>query len=81
MQKLRAENAEVIVLAGYRKILKAPVIDLPARMCINLYSGKVPNCRGSSPMNWSLTNGETSFSLSVLRVDPRIDAGEGQTTA
>jgi methionyl-tRNA formyltransferase len=76
VQTLRAENAEVFVLAGYRKILKAPVIELPKRMCINLHGGKVPDYRGSSPMNWSLINGETSFSLSVLRVDPGIDAGE-----
>jgi methionyl-tRNA formyltransferase len=45
-------------------------------MCINLHGGKVPDYRGSSPMNWSLINGEPSFTLSVLRVDPRIDAGE-----
>lgn len=74
--KLRAEDAEVFILAGYRKILKAAVIELPARMCINLHGGKVPDYRGSSPMNWSLINGETSFSLSVLRVDSGIDGGE-----
>jgi methionyl-tRNA formyltransferase len=76
LDRLGAAAAEVFVLAGYGKILKAPVIELPSRMCINLHGGKVPDYRGSSPMNWSLINGETSFSLSVLRVDPGIDAGE-----
>lgn len=74
--RLQREAAEVFVLAGYGKILRATVIELPTRMCINLHGGKVPDYRGSSPMNWALLNGEASFSLSVLRVDPGIDAGE-----
>jgi methionyl-tRNA formyltransferase len=73
---LRAAAADVLLLTGYGKILKPAVIELPRRMCINLHGGKVPAYRGSSPMNWSLINGEHSFTLSVLRVDAGIDSGE-----
>lgn len=73
---LRAIEADAFVLAGYGKILKSRVIELPRRACINLHGGKVPGYRGSSPMNWSLINGERSFTLSVLRVDAGIDSGE-----
>jgi methionyl-tRNA formyltransferase len=75
VDELRALAADVFVLAGYGKILKSSVIELPRLACINLHGGKVPDYRGSSPMNWSLINGERSFTLSVLRVDSGIDSG------
>ena len=45
-------------------------------MSINLHAGKVPEYRGSSPLNWALINGETTFGLSILKLDGGIDSGE-----
>lgn len=75
-ESLRALEPEVLVLGGYGKILRRNVIEVPRRLCVNLHGGRVPDYRGSSPMNWSLINGESSFGLSVLRVDPGVDSGE-----
>lgn len=72
---LRALAPEVLVLAGYGKILKRNVIEVPERLCLNLHGGRVPEYRGSSPMNWALINGEKSFGLSVLEVTAGVDSG------
>lgn len=73
---LQEIQADVFILAGYGKILRPPIIDIPRLMCINLHAGTVPEYRGSSPLNWALINGETSFGLSVLKLDSGIDSGE-----
>ena len=49
---------DLIVLAGYGQIVKQAFIDMASLGCINLHGGKLPQYRGSSPMNWALLNGE-----------------------
>jgi methionyl-tRNA formyltransferase len=68
-------KADLFVLAGYGKILKRAALGIPRRGCINLHAGKLPEYRGSSPLNWALINGERSFTLSIIQVDPGIDTG------
>ena len=73
---LKEFAADLFVLAGYGKILKAPAIAIPRLGCINLHGGKLPEYRGSSPLNWALINGEKSFTLSVIKVDAGVDSGD-----
>ncbi len=67
---------DLFILAGYGKILRRNIIAIPRLMCINLHAGKVPEYRGSSPLNWALINGETSFGLSLLKLDGGVDSGD-----
>ncbi|MBP9864902.1 MAG: methionyl-tRNA formyltransferase [Candidatus Omnitrophica bacterium] len=75
-QRLKGVQADLFVLAGYGKILKDAVLQIPGCMSINLHGGKLPQYRGSSPLNWTLINGEKSFSLSVIKVDGGVDTGD-----
>lgn len=76
MTQLRAQRADLFVLGGYGKIFRQPTMDIPSVMTINLHGGKLPECRGSSPMNWALIRGESSFTLSIIRVASGVDAGD-----
>lgn len=73
---LESFDADLFALAAYGKILKQNVIDIPKLMCVNLHGGRLPQYRGSSPMNWSLINGEQSFGLSIIKVDTGVDTGD-----
>ena len=68
--------SDLFILAGYGKILKKHIIEIPKLMCINLHGGKLPEYRGSSPMNWALINGETTFSISIIKLDDGVDTGD-----
>ncbi|MCP5105691.1 MAG: hypothetical protein GY950_20050, partial [bacterium] len=72
---LRNQNADLFVLGGYGKILKKNIIAVPKIMTVNLHGGKLPANRGSSPLNWVLINGESSFTLSIIKVDGGVDTG------
>lgn len=76
IQLLKQEEADLFILAGYGKILTREVISIPKKMCINLHAGKLPQYRGSSPLNWALIHGETSVTLSIIKVDTGVDTGE-----
>lgn len=67
---------DLVILAGYGPIVKRRFIELAPKGCINLHSGRLPQYRGSSPMNWALLNGEQSFTLSIIHVDRGVDTGD-----
>lgn len=72
---LRDKHAELFVLAGYGRILGQETVELPAAMSLNLHAGRLPEYRGSSPLNWALINGESSFGLSIIALDAGVDTG------
>jgi methionyl-tRNA formyltransferase len=75
LRAIRELAPDLTVLAGYGPIVGQTFIDIPRRGCLNLHGGKLPQYRGSSPMNWALINGETGFTISVIQVDRGVDTG------
>lgn len=73
---LKKLEADLTVLAGYGQIVRREFIDAARLGCINLHGGKLPQYRGSSPLNWALINGEAEFGLSIIQVDTGVDSGE-----
>lgn len=73
--KLSSQNADLFILGGYGQILRKNVISLPSEIVINLHGGRLPDYRGSSPMNWSIINDEKKFGISVIQVDTGVDTG------
>ena len=75
LYKLESVDADLFILAGYGMILGKRCISIPKMHCINLHGGKLPEYRGSSPMNWALMKGEKEVSISIIEVDSGIDTG------
>ncbi len=73
---VRAAAPDVMVLAGYGRILGPAVLAAASGLTVNLHAGRLPQYRGSSPMNWALIRGERSFSLSIIEVDAGVDTGD-----
>lgn len=73
---LYALQPDFFVLASYGKILRSNILAIPKRGSINLHGGKLPEYRGSSPMNWALINGETTFGLSAILLGAGVDTGD-----
>ena len=75
IDRLKKLQADLVVLAGYCQIVKQPFINL-AKSVVNLHGGKLPQYRGSSPMNWALITGEKEFTISIIKVDKGVDTGD-----
>lgn len=76
LREISSIGADLFVLGGYGKILNRHVLELPPKGSVNLHGGKLPDFRGSSPLNWALIEGESSFTLSVISVDTGVDTGD-----
>ncbi len=73
---LRDRDADLFVLAGYGKILRRNILGIPKLMCLNLHGGRLPENRGSSPMNWALIKGQEAFGISIIRLSAGVDTGD-----
>ncbi len=76
ISSFKALAPDIVALAGYSQIVGPDFIGIPRLGCVNLHGGKLPQYRGSSPMNWALINGEKEFSISVIQVNQGVDTGD-----
>ena len=74
--ELAALAPDVVALVGYGQILRQPLLDLAPRGGINLHGGRLPQYRGSSPMNWAMINGEREITLSAILLASGVDTGD-----
>jgi methionyl-tRNA formyltransferase len=66
---------EVIVVAAFGQILKAPLLALPRWGCVNLHASLLPKYRGAAPVQWSIAQGETETGVTVQKMAERVDTG------
>lgn len=68
-------NLDLSIVASYPKILKEEILNLPKYGTLNIHPSKLPKYRGPSPIQTALLNGETSTSVSIIKLDKEIDHG------
>ena len=76
VEHLRALGAEAMVVVGYGQILPQVIIDLAPRGIINLHASLLPKYRGAAPIQWAITNGETSTGVTTMQIDAGLDTGD-----
>ena len=76
LEIIKSYNPDVIILSGYTQIVKEDFISIANKITINLHGGKLPEYRGSAPLNWMLINDEQSIGISIIEVAPGIDTGD-----
>ena len=63
LEEVYTLSPDLIVCAGYNKILSPAILGIPKLGSLNCHAGHLPNYRGASPIPWQIINGET---LSVI---------------
>ncbi len=74
-EHLRRAGVDVVVLAGFMRVLKAPVIDEFAGRIINVHPSLLPKYKGSHAVQQALDAGETETGTSVHLVTAEVDGG------
>lgn len=75
IEAVHARRPDLLVCAGYSKILPAALFEPLPLGGINCHGGKLPEYRGASPIPWQIIRGETAGAAYVLRLTPGIDDG------
>ena len=73
---LRASGVELVVLAGFMRVLKAPLLEAFPRRIINLHPSLLPKYPGREAWAQALAAGESVTGCTVHYVDAGVDSGE-----
>ena len=76
VEQLRASGVELVVLAGYMRMLKTPMLEAFPRHIINIHPSLLPKFRGLEAWRQALEAGETVTGCTVHFVDEGMDSGE-----
>ncbi len=76
VQMLRGAGVELVVLAGFMRILKSPMLEAFPRRIINIHPSLLPKFPGLEAWKQALAAGETTTGCTVHYVDGGIDRGE-----
>lgn len=76
VQMLRDAEVELVVLAGFMRILKAPMLQAFPRRIINIHPSLLPKFPGLEAWKQALEAGETITGCTVHYLDEKIDHGD-----
>jgi methionyl-tRNA formyltransferase len=72
---LSALAPDVLVTVAYGQILSPDVLGVPRLGAINLHGSILPAYRGAAPVARAIQKGETESGVTVIQMNPRVDAG------
>ena len=76
VQMLRAAGVELVVLAGFMRVLHEPMLKAFPRRIINIHPSLLPRFPGLEAWKQALVAGETVTGCTVHYVDEQIDHGQ-----
>lgn len=74
--ELERLEPELLLSVAYDRILRSPLLALPAMGAVNFHAGKLPWYRGRNVVNWAIINGEEEIGLTAHHIDEGIDTGD-----
>ena len=76
VRMLRDADVDLVVLAGFMRVLKAPMLEAFPRRIINIHPSLLPKFTGLAAWTQALRAGETTTGCTVHYVDDQIDHGD-----
>lgn len=76
VQQLKDYSAEIFVVIAYGKLLPPEVLLIPKICAINAHGSLLPKYRGAAPINWAIIHGEVETGISIIKLNPQMDAGD-----
>ena len=76
VQMLRAAGVELVVLAGFMRVLHEPMLKAFSRRIVNIHPSLLPKFQGLEAWKQALVAGESVTGCTVHYVDEQIDHGQ-----
>jgi len=76
LEWLKKTPADLYVVASYGHILNQDILNLPRLMALNIHASLLPKYRGAAPIHWAIIKGEKETGISIIKMIPRMDAGD-----
>jgi len=74
-ERLAGYAPDFIVTAAFGRILGPSLFEVPKKACLNVHASLLPRHRGAAPANWTILSGDEETGVSIMRMEPALDAG------
>jgi methionyl-tRNA formyltransferase len=71
-----ALKPDLIVVAAFGQMIPKILLDFPPFKCINVHASLLPKYRGGSPMQKSITSGDSETGVTIMFMAEKMDAGD-----
>ena len=75
VDRIRALEPDIIVVAAYGQILPGPVLEIPPHGTVNVHPSLLPRHRGASPVASSILAGDPETGVTLILMDQGVDSG------
>jgi len=75
IQQLNTLLPDLFVVAAYGKIIPQQILDIPKLGAINIHPSKLPQFRGSSPIQATILSGIKNSAITIIKMDEQMDHG------
>lgn len=76
-----ALEPELAVVVAYGLILPTPILEGPARGCLNVHASLLPRWRGAAPIQRAILADDSVTGVTIMRMDEGLDTGPMLATA
>ena len=76
VERLKALDADTLVVASYGQILSQAILDSARRGGINLHGSLLPKYRGAAPIQRAILNREQETGVTLMQMDKGMDTGD-----
>lgn len=76
IEAISALEPDIIVTAAFGQILSEKFLSIPKFAVLNVHASLLPKYRGSSPIQWSIINGDETTGITIMKTVKAVDAGD-----
>lgn len=74
-ERVRAVEADLMIVAAYGLILPQAVLDMPRLGCINIHASLLPRWRGAAPIQRAILAGDSETGVCIMQMEAGLDTG------
>ncbi len=74
-ERVKAIEADAMVVAAYGLILPQAVLDMPRLGCINIHASLLPRWRGAAPIQRAILAGDAESGVCIMQMEAGLDTG------
>lgn len=67
---------DLVITAAFGQILSEKFLSIPKYGVLNVHASLLPKYRGSSPIQWSIINGDKETGITIMKTVKAVDAGD-----
>ena len=75
IEPIREWAPDLIIVAAFGQILRAHLLNLPPKGCLNIHASLLPRWRGAAPIQYAILSGDEETGVSLMRMDEGLDTG------